>query len=79
MTVEKHPAEIALAQLRDFPEILEAQWAAEGRRWHVDFRQYSRPIIDEYFAAIGGKLCQPPNLPPTAEESREWEPRRELR
>lgn len=63
MSIEKHPAEIALALLRDYPEICEA----EGKH-AIQFRQYARPIIDAYFAPLGEKLCRPPCPPPTDEQ-----------
>nr|WP_315249253.1 hypothetical protein [uncultured Duganella sp.] len=68
MTIEKHPAEIALALLRDFPEIDEARMRAEGSNRPQQFRQYARPIIDAYFAPLGEKLCRPPCPPPTQEQ-----------
>jgi hypothetical protein len=58
MSIEKHPAEIALALLRDFPEIDEARMAAEGSDRPQQFRKYARPIIDAYFAPLGQKLCR---------------------
>lgn len=69
MTIEKHPAEIALALLRDFPEIDEARMRAEGSNRPQQFRQYARPIIDAYFAPLGEKLCRPPHHATTERES----------
>lgn len=69
MTIEKHPAEIALALLRDFPEIDEARMRAEGSNRPQQFRQYARPIIDAYFAPLGEKLCRPPHRIATDDQS----------
>lgn len=60
MKNEKHPAEIALALLRDFPEIDEARMAAEGSSRPQDFRKFARPIIDAYFGPLGEKVCRAP-------------------
>lgn len=60
MKNEKHPAEIALALLRDFPEIDEARMAAEGTNRPQDFRKFARPIINAYFAPLGEKVCRAP-------------------
>ncbi|MES2262153.1 MAG: hypothetical protein V4724_26835 [Pseudomonadota bacterium] len=62
MTIEKHPAVVALEKLRDYPEICEAL----AKHPH-QFRQYARPIIDAYFAPLGEKLCRPPCRLPTEE------------
>ncbi|MCY0910889.1 MULTISPECIES: hypothetical protein [unclassified Massilia] len=58
MNNEKHPAEVALELLRDFPEIDEARMAAEGIDRPQQFRKYARPIIDAYFAPLGQKVCR---------------------
>jgi len=81
MTAEKHPAEVALAKLRDFPEYCEAHEVTtvriingverQCRTAPIDFRKYARPIIDEYFAAVGGKLCRQPVAPPIEDGVRE--------
>jgi len=56
----KHPAEVALELLRDFPEIDEARMAEKGSSRPQQFRQYARPIIDAYFGPRGEKLCRAP-------------------
>ncbi|MDN2710648.1 hypothetical protein O0880_14580 [Janthinobacterium sp. SUN118] len=72
MANEKHPAEIALALLRDYPEHCDALGIPS-----VQFRQYARPIIDAYFASLGEKLCRKPvtMVDATPEQLREWETR----
>lgn len=61
-TTEKHPAEVALELLRDFPEIDEARMRVEGSSKPQSFRKYARSIIDAYFTEHGGKLCRAPQV-----------------
>ena len=74
MKTEKHPAEIALEKLRDFPEIDDARMAGMEVRRPQSFRQYARPIIDAYFAPLGEKICREPATLDNAapEQLREW-------